>query len=94
MLENMARPTIAAWLSRVAAGEVLRAYRLLRVAHGDAILVRRRYLRNGAIVEMQGVSVDEEDAVEHSVGRWTDLDAERARLRAAGWDLSGDPGRR
>ena len=94
MLENVARPTIAAWLSRVAAGEVLRAYRLLRVAHGDAVLVRRRYLRNGAIVEMQGASVDEDDAAEHSVGRWIDLDAERARLRAAGWDTSDDRRRR
>ena len=88
MLENVARPTIAAWLSRIAAGELLRAYRLLRVAHGDAVLVRRRYLRNGAIVEMQGASVDEDDAAEHSVGRWTDLDTERRRLRAGGWELS------
>ena len=88
MLENMARPTIAAWLSRLAAGEVLRAYRLLRVAHGDAVLVRRRYLRNGAIVEMHGASVDEDDAAEHSVGRWTDLNTERRRSRAEGWELS------
>lgn len=91
MLENVARPTIAAWLSRVAAGEVLRAYRLLRIAHGDAVLVRRRYLRNGAIVEMHGVSADEEAGSEHSVGRWSDLGAERVRLRAAGWAVSGDP---
>ena len=51
MLEKMACLSIAAWLSPLAAREVLRAH---RVAHSDAFLVRRRYLRDEVIFALRG----------------------------------------
>ena len=86
----MARLSIAAWLSRLAAGEVLRAYRVHRVAYGDAYLVRRRYLGDGTIYELTGTGPDADDGTERSAGRWTDLEAERQRLKSAGWDVGSE----
>lgn len=88
----MAPLSIGAWLSRLVAGEVLRAYRVHRVAHGDAYLVRRRYLGDGTILELTGAGLEVDDDEERPVGRWTDIAAERLRLKSAGWDV-GDEAR-
>jgi len=83
----MRGPTVASWLARLMSREAMRAYQVRRVAHADNYLVRRRYLTDGRILEHAGTGPAAEDGAERLVGSWTDLDAERRRLKADGWEL-------
>ncbi len=76
------------WLARLTSREVLRAYQVRRVAHADKYLVRRRYFTDKRITEHSGTGPDADEGMERPIGSWTDLEAERRRLNAEGWELS------
>ena len=66
---------------------VLRAHQLRSIGPGQRWLVEREWLADGRVMQRinEGRPIMENDWRE--TARWTDLDAERARLRAEGWEL-------
>jgi len=66
---------------------LLRASLLLRVAHGERQLVVRELRDDNRVMQRinSGTPIDEAPWTE--IGRFKDLDKERARLRADGWEI-------
>jgi hypothetical protein len=71
----------------VIARPVLRAHQLRSVGPGQRWLVEREWLSDGRVMQRidEGKPVLEKDWRE--TARWSDLDAERAKLRADGWEI-------
>ena len=72
---------------------LLRASLLLRVAHGERQLVERELRDDQRVMQRinPGTPIDETPWTE--IGRYKDLEKERARLRADGWEIE-EPSRR
>lgn len=66
---------------------VLRAHQLRSVGPGQRWLVEREWLSDGRVMQRinEGTPVTEDDWRE--VARWTDVAAERERLRAERWEI-------
>jgi hypothetical protein len=66
---------------------LLRASLVLRVAHGERQLVVRELRDDQRVMQRinPGTPIDETPWTE--IGRYKDLDKERARLRADGWEI-------
>lgn len=66
---------------------VLRAHQLRSIGPGQRWLVEREWLADGRVMQRinEGKPILENDWRE--AARWTDLAAERERLRAEGWEL-------
>ncbi len=66
---------------------VLRAHQLRSIGPGQRWLVEREWLDDGRVMQRinEGRPVMENDWRE--AARWSDLDAERERLRNAGWEI-------
>lgn len=72
---------------------LLRASLLLRIGHGERQLVVRELRDDNRVMQRinPGTPIDETPWTE--IGRYKDLEKERARLRADGWDIE-EPSRR
>lgn len=72
---------------------LLRASLLLRVGHGERQLVVRELREDQRVMQRidPGTPIDERPWTE--IGRYKDLEKERARLRADGWEIE-EPSRR
>jgi hypothetical protein len=72
---------------------LLRASLLLRVGHGERQLVVRELRADNRVMQRinPGTPVDEMPWTE--IGHYKDLEKERARLRADGWEIE-EPSRR
>lgn len=72
---------------------LLRASLVLRVAHGERQLVVRELRDDQRVMQRinAGTPIDETQWTE--IGRYKDLEKERARLRADGWETR-EPSRR
>ncbi len=72
---------------------LLRASLLLRVGHGERQLVVRELREDQRVMQRinPGTPIDERPWTE--IGRYKDLEIERARLRAHGWEIE-EPRRR
>jgi hypothetical protein len=72
---------------------LLRASLLLRVAHGERQLVVRELRDDHRVMQRinPGTPIDEVPWTE--IGRYKDLEVERARLRTDGWEIE-EPSRR
>jgi len=70
----------------VIARALLRAHQLRSIGAGQRWLVEREWLADGRVMQRinEGKPVLENEWRE--TGRWSDLDAERERLRAEGWE--------
>ena len=66
---------------------LLRASLLLRVGHGERQLVVRELREDQRVMQRinPGTPIDERPWTE--IGRYKDLEKERARLRAHGWQI-------
>ena len=66
---------------------LLRASLLLRVGHGEGQLVVRELREDQRVMQRinPGTPIDERPWTE--IGRYKDLEKERARLRADGWEI-------
>ena len=66
---------------------VLRAHQLRSIGPGQKWLVEREWLADGRVMQRinEGRPVMENDWGE--CGRWSDIAAERARLRTEGWEI-------
>lgn len=69
---------------------LLRAHQTRSVGPGQRWLVEREWLSDGRVMQRinNGKPILENDWRETE--RWTDLDAERAELRADGWEIDAD----
>jgi hypothetical protein len=72
---------------------LLRASLLLRVGHGERQLVVRELRDDRRVMQRinPGTPIDETPWIE--IGRYKDIEKERARLRADGWEIE-EPSRR
>lgn len=73
---------------------LLRASLLLRVAHGERQLVVRELRSDQRVMQRidPGSPVDDTPWIE--IGRYKDLEKERARLKLDGWEIEEQPSRR
>ncbi|MGH2491820.1 MAG: hypothetical protein ACRDF9_09945 [Candidatus Limnocylindria bacterium] len=72
---------------------VLRASLLLRVAHGERQLVVRELRSDNRVMQRINPGTPIDDTPWTEIGRYKDLEKERARLRADGWEIE-EPSRR
>lgn len=68
---------------------VLRAYQLRSVGPGQRWLVELELTSDGKIQQRINEGTPEPRSSWKTVGRWSDIEAERARLAAAGWEIDG-----
>jgi hypothetical protein len=66
---------------------LLRASLLLRVGHGERQLVVRELRADNRVMQRINPGTPIDDAPWTEIGRYKDLDKERERLRADGWDI-------
>lgn len=64
---------------------LLRAHQLRSVGPGQRWLVEREYASDGRILQRVNEGRPDVEDEWQEIGRWSDLDAERATLAAAGW---------
>jgi len=60
---------------------------LLRTAFGERQLVERELRSDHRIVQRVNPGVPVDESIWKDVGRFEDLDAERERMRAEGWEM-------
>jgi hypothetical protein len=72
---------------------LLRASLLLRVAHGERQLVVRELRTDQRVMQRINPGTPVDDTPWTEIGRYKDLEKERARLRADGWEIE-EPSRR
>ena len=66
---------------------VLRAHQLRSVGPGQRWLVELELMSDGQIRQRINEGLPATSAPWKLIGRWTDVDSERARLAAAGWNI-------
>lgn len=64
---------------------LLRAHQVRSIGAGQRYLVERTFRSNGRIYQRINEGTPEPTRNWKMVGRWSDLDAERAKLTAEGW---------
>jgi hypothetical protein len=72
---------------------VLRASMLLRTGNGDRQLVVRELRADQRVMQRINPGTPVDDTPWTEIGRYKDLEKERARLRADGWEIE-EPSRR
>ena len=68
-------------------GPALRAHQLRSVGPGQRWLVELELTPDGKIQQRINEGTPEPHGPWQTIGSWTDADAERKRLAAAGWDI-------
>ncbi|HKW78349.1 MAG TPA: hypothetical protein VJQ09_04555 [Candidatus Limnocylindria bacterium] len=66
---------------------VLKAHQLRSIGPGQRWLVELEMLSDGRVLERLNPGTPEPEQRWQEIGRWIDLDEERARLRRDGWQL-------
>jgi hypothetical protein len=66
---------------------VLRAHQLRKIGHGQQWLVEREWLSDGRVLHRVNEGRADVEDEWKQIGRWSDLDAERATLAREGWEL-------
>lgn len=72
---------------------LLRASMLLRIGHGERQLVVRELRTDQRVMQRINPGTPVDDTPWTEIGRYKDLDTERARLHADGWEIE-EPSRR
>lgn len=72
---------------------LLRASLLLRVGHGERQLVVRELRADNRVMQRINPGTPADDMPWTEIGKYKDLDKERARLAADGWEIE-EPSRR
>jgi hypothetical protein len=72
---------------------LLRASLVLQVARGERHLVVRELRSDNRVMQRINPGTPVDDTPWTEIGRYKDLDVERARLRVDGWDIE-EPSRR
>jgi hypothetical protein len=70
----------------VIARPVLRAHQLRSIGPGQRYLVEREWLSDGRLMQRVNEGMPEATRDWREIGRWRDLDAERAALTRDGWE--------
>jgi hypothetical protein len=73
---------------------LLRASLLLRVAHGERQLVVRELRSDQRVMQRINPGTPLDDTPWTEIGRYKDLEKERASLQADGWEIEEQPSRR
>ena len=73
---------------------MLRASLLLRVTDGERQLVVRELRSDQRVMQRMGPGTPVDDAAWTEIGRYKDLEKERARLELDGWEIEERPSRR
>ena len=73
---------------------LLRASLLLRVAHGERQLVVRELRSDQRVMQRINPGTPVDDTPWTEIGRYKDLEKERARLKLDGWEIEEQPSRR
>jgi len=71
----------------VIARAILRAHQLRSVGPGQKWLVEREWLSNGRVMQRTNDGRPDVEDEWKQIGRWSDLDSERAKLAREGWEL-------
>ncbi len=66
---------------------VLRAHQLRKIGPGEMWLVERRWLQDGRVLQRINRGVADLEDEWKQIGRWSDLDAERAAIARDRWEL-------
>jgi len=72
---------------------LLRASLLLRIGHGERQLVVRELREDLRVMQRINPGTPIDDTQWREIGRYKDLEVERARLHADGWEIE-EPSRR
>jgi hypothetical protein len=73
---------------------LLRASLLLRVADGERQIVVRELRSDQRVMQRMGPGTPVDDTAWTEIGRYKDLEKERARLELDGWEIEERPSRR
>lgn len=68
---------------------VLRAHQLRSLGAGQRWLVEREWRADHRVMQRVNPGSPEPDADWKQIGRWIDLDKERAALAEQGWEIDG-----
>lgn len=66
---------------------VLRAHQSRKIGHGQSYLVEREWRSDGRVMQRMNEGRPDVEDEWKQLGRWSDLDAERAKIAREGWEL-------